>query len=79
MTKLCNSCKEEIPEGRLKALPNATVCVNCSTSRMKRSITVVGGEKEDIFNDIVILEAEDYERYFGPDKPSKSLFDDSEQ
>ena len=55
MTVQCVRCKEAIPEGRLKALPNATTCVNCSSSKMKRSITVTKGEGEDTYNDLIIM------------------------
>lgn len=65
--KLCIKCKQEIPEGRLKALPGATTCVNCSSSKMKRSVTITGGEGEDTYNDIIILEADEYEKIYGKD------------
>lgn len=65
--KLCVKCKQEIPEGRLKALPGATTCVNCSSSKMKRSVTITGGEGEDTYNDIIILEADEYEKIYGKD------------
>lgn len=65
--KLCIKCKQEIPEGRLKALPVATTCVNCSSSKMKRSVTITGGEGEDTYNDIIILEADEYEKIYGKD------------
>ena len=63
----CIKCKQEIPEGRLKALPGATTCVNCSSSKMKRSVTITGGEGEDTYNDIIILEADEYEKIYGKD------------
>lgn len=65
--KLCIKCKQEIPEGRLKALPGATTCVNCSSSKMKRSVTITAGEGEDTYNDIIILEADEYEKIYGKD------------
>lgn len=76
MSTLCIKCKSEIPEGRLKALPGATTCVACSTSRMKRSVTIVGGEREDTYNDLIIMEADEYEYIFGPDQPTSIDFDD---
>lgn len=30
--KICIKCGEEIPAGRVKALPNIKVCVGCSTT-----------------------------------------------
>ena len=76
MSTLCIKCKSEIPAGRLKALPGATTCVACSTSRMKRSVTIVGGEREDTYNDLIIMEADEYEYIFGPDQPTSFDFDD---
>jgi len=74
MTVQCIKCKEEIPEGRLKALPGATTCVSCSNSRMKRSVTVVKGEGEDTFNDLIIMEADEYEYIFGKDEYTGFIF-----
>lgn len=73
MGKNCIRCGESIPEGRLKILPNATTCVNCSTTKMKRSITITAGEREDTYNDIIIVEADDYERMYKSSKPSSKL------
>lgn len=73
MTVQCARCKDVIPEGRLKALPNATTCVNCSFSKMKRSITVTKGEGEDTYNDLIIMDHEVYEQIFG--KETSSTFD----
>jgi hypothetical protein len=75
MSTLCTKCKSEIPAGRLKALPGATTCVSCSTSRMKRAVTIVGGEGEDTYNDLVIMEADHYEKIFGRDKPASFGFE----
>ena len=74
MTVQCVRCKEAIPEGRLKALPNATTCVNCSSSKMKRSITVTKGEGEDTFNDLIIMDHEVYEHIFGKETSSTFNF-----
>jgi RNA polymerase-binding transcription factor DksA len=71
--KLCVKCKMEIPEGRIKALPGTTTCVNCSSSKMKRSITVTKGEGEDTYNDIIIVEADEYEKLYGKDNTSTSF------
>ncbi len=56
MDQLCVACGAVIPSGRLKALPGTKVCVNCSTAGRKKAVTVVGGEGEDTFNDIVIMD-----------------------
>ena len=70
MNRNCFKCGEEIPAGRLKALPNAKTCVKCSGTSMKRSVTITGGEKEDTYNDIVFLSQAQYEDYFGKDQGS---------
>lgn len=76
MSVQCVKCKNEIPEGRLKALPGTKTCVNCSSSRMKRAVTITGGEREDTYNDLIIMEADEYEYIFGPDQPRTIDFDD---
>lgn len=78
MTVECIKCKGAIPEGRLKALPGATTCVSCSSSKMKRSITVTKGEGEDTYNDIVIMEADQYNEFFGKKNQLTSNFRDDE-
>jgi hypothetical protein len=77
MSVLCSKCKNEIPAGRLKALPGTTTCVNCSGSKMKRAVTIVGGEKEDTYNDLVFMEAETYESIFGKTTTKHDPFQDS--
>lgn len=76
MAVQCSKCKEEIPEGRLKALPGTTTCVNCSNSKMKRSVTVVKGEGEDTYNDLIIMEADTYESIFGKEERTGFVFPD---
>ena len=58
-TKLCVKCKEEIPPLRLKALPNTFTCVECSTVGAKKSKTVMYGQKDDTWTDIIIVEGND--------------------
>ena len=74
MTVQCVRCKEAIPEGRLKALPGVTTCVSCSSSKMKRSITVTKGEGEDTYNDLIIMDHEVYEHIFGKETSSTFNF-----
>ena len=33
---ICHSCEEEIESARLKALPTATLCIDCATDREKK-------------------------------------------
>jgi RNA polymerase-binding transcription factor DksA len=73
MIKLCINCESEIPQGRLKALPATKVCVECSTAKPKRAVTIVGGEGEDTFNDIVIMEEDDFIDYIKDDVRKNTL------
>ncbi len=61
----CVKCKQPIPAGRLKALPNAKTCVACSNSKMVRSITTTNGEGEDTWNDIVFVPEDVYLKVTG--------------
>jgi hypothetical protein len=45
---------------------------------MKRSITITKGEGEDTFNDLVIMEADQYDQVFGKKNQSTSNFRDDE-
>lgn len=78
MSTQCIKCKEEIPAGRLKALPGATTCVNCSSSKMKRSVTVTKGEGEDTYNDLVIMDHDMYVNIFGKDTKTSTGFQSGE-
>ena len=63
MSKLCKSCGEEIHPGRLKALPTATTCVECSTTGRKAGVTVTLGEGDHTYNEIIIMEHDDFVKY----------------
>ena len=73
MEQICNGCDNPIPVGRLKALPGTKVCVNCSTAGRKKAVTIVGGNKEDTFNDIVIMDDKDYQEYIKDDLRKNTL------
>ena len=62
MSKICKSCGEEIHPGRLKALPTATTCVECSTTGKKAGVTVTLGEGDHTYNEIEILDEETYRK-----------------
>ena len=66
----CYKCNQEIAAGRLKALPTTKVCVECSGTKMLRSITTVNGEKDNTWNDIVFVDEKTYNKIVGLDKPS---------
>jgi hypothetical protein len=61
--KKCNACGEEIHPKRLEILPSATQCVKCSTTGKKAGVTVVVGEGDHTYNDVVIMDREDYDKY----------------
>ena len=56
MTKICKFCKNEIPAGRLKALPTAVTCVECSTAGMKRGVPVQLGSGDHTCTELLIME-----------------------
>lgn len=59
----CIVCDEEINPLRLKALPGTKTCVNCSNTGAKRGVVITGGVGEDTYNDLVILEEDQYKKY----------------
>jgi hypothetical protein len=44
MPRLCDCCGEEIPVGRLKAIPNATKCVKCSSVKKVAGFAMITGK-----------------------------------
>lgn len=60
---MCKSCGEEIHPGRLKALPTATTCVECSTTGRKAGVTVTLGEGDHTYNEIIIMEHDEFIKY----------------
>jgi hypothetical protein len=42
--KICRICKGNIPEGRLKALPDTDTCVNCSKEEKVAGFRVISGK-----------------------------------
>jgi hypothetical protein len=61
--KVCVSCGEEIHPKRLEILPNTQQCVTCSTTGRKAGVTIVGGEGDHTFNDVIIMDREVFEEY----------------
>lgn len=57
----CIKCQEIIHPLRIKALPNTMTCVNCSTVGAKRGVSVMLGEKDHTWNDMVIMDPEEFE------------------
>lgn len=61
--KNCIKCGDVIPEGRLKAIPGAKTCVNCSGVQKKGTVTVMMGEGDHTWIETIHLEHEDYKAY----------------
>ena len=59
----CIKCREEINPLRLKALPTAKTCVDCSTTGAKRGVPMMFGEKDHTWTDMVIMEPEEFDKF----------------
>ena len=68
MSKNCIKCKIPIPEKRLKILPNTVTCVNCSTIGAYKSVTITCGEGEDTWQEIKIMDENEYNSYMDIEK-----------
>jgi hypothetical protein len=55
----CVYCKQEINPLRVKALPNTKTCVDCSTVGAKKGMSMVFGEKDHTWNDMIIVEPDE--------------------
>ena len=74
-SKNCIKCKEEIPPLRLKALPGARTCVECSTTGAKKGVPVMFGTKDNTWTDLVVMEDKDFQQYKEREKNSKKGLD----
>jgi hypothetical protein len=52
--RICIKCRETINPLRIKALPTAKTCVECSTTGAKRGVPMMFGEKDHTWTDIVL-------------------------
>lgn len=59
----CLKCREAINPLRLKALPTARTCVECSTTGAKRGVPMMYGEKDHTWTDMVIMDPEEFDRF----------------
>jgi hypothetical protein len=76
--KKCIKCKEEINPLRLKALPTAKTCVECSTTGAKRGVPITFGEKDHTWTDMVIMDPEEFDQ-FEKLHEQKLTFEDSDK
>ena len=61
--KPCIKCGNDIHPKRLEILPGTTTCVSCSTAGKKRGVNVQLGEGDHTYNEIVIMEEDQYKKY----------------
>jgi hypothetical protein len=62
-SRLCIKCRQEINPLRLKALPSAKTCVDCSTTGAKRGVPMMFGEKDHTWTDMIIMEADEFDKF----------------
>ena len=72
--RICIKCKEVIHPLRVKALPNTKTCVDCSTTGAKRGVPMMFGEKDHTWTDMVIMEADEFDKFEKASK-QKATFD----
>lgn len=71
--RLCVKCKQEINPLRLKALPTAKTCVECSTTGAKRGVPMMFGEKDHTWTDMVIMEPDEFDKFEKINKQTSSF------
>jgi hypothetical protein len=64
--KICISCGDEINPLRVKALPNTKLCIGCAEGKVgkKRGVSMVFGEGDHTYNDLIILDEDQYASTF---------------
>ena len=62
-SRICIKCKQEINPLRIKALPTARTCVECSTTGAKKGVPMMFGEKDHTWTDMIIMEPEEFDRF----------------
>jgi len=79
-SKMCIYCKKEINPLRVKALPTAKTCVDCSTTGSKRGVPMMFGEKDHTWTDMVIMDPEEFDQYekLNQQQPTFEILDKSE-
>lgn len=56
---ICEDCEEEIPLGRLKAMPFARLCVKCKADLEKLQAQTKRFEEDRVYRDIAVSEEEE--------------------
>ena len=67
----CRICGEEIHPKRLEILPGTKTCVSCSTTSHKIGAIVVGGEGDHTWNDLMVMDEDQYNQYEESKKEKK--------
>jgi hypothetical protein len=70
--KPCIKCGEAIHPKRLEILPNTLTCVSCSNVGKKRGVNIQVGEGDHTYNDIVIMEEDQYKQYLELEQSHRS-------
>ena len=73
-SRICLKCRQEINPLRIKALPTAKTCVECSTTGAKRGVPMMFGEKDHTWTDMVIMEPDEFDK-FEKAKKQQAKFD----
>ena len=71
--RICIKCKQDINPLRLKALPTAKTCVECSTTGAKRGVPMMFGEKDHTWTDMVIMEPDEFDKFEKINKQTSSF------
>lgn len=82
MARYCRKCGEEIHPKRVEILPNVLTCVKCSDTKPKRSITVQLGEGDHTYNELIIMDADEYQKlepYINPRVAPPVVVDEVEE
>lgn len=82
MARYCKKCGDEIHPKRVEILPNVSTCVNCSDTKAKRSITVQLGEGDHTYNELIIMDADEYQKlepYINPRVAPPVVIDEVEE
>ena len=56
MVKNCKGCGDEIPEERLKALPDTDWCVKCAQTRVVKKRAIISGSSKGKGNELIIVD-----------------------
>ena len=68
----CPKCKEKMPELRLTKF-GYKVCVNCSTEKQFKALSITGGEGDHTYNTIQILTSDQYDFIQRQEKLNKKV------